>query len=164
MNEFRTHRFDCDPVDGVKYYMNDKLMHTDNHNLPKAGGSLQLKLWADGNKWWSGTPSKTDVHMRVKSIIAYYNTTSSLNNLKWDKRCEREKTQCVAVTSVKPVSPSNPVGGISLDGDNNGTSADQNPVAGGDRSSRPKVSSGSKVTAVAGVGLIVSALALVSLT
>lgn len=85
----------------MEYYLDDKRIHTDNHNVPREGGSLQLKLWADGNRWWSGIPSRTDVRMRVKSIIAYYNTTSSLTNQEWHNRCAREKKQCKAVTSTK---------------------------------------------------------------
>lgn len=155
MNEFRTHRFDCDPVEGIKYYMNDKLMHTDNHNLPKAGGSLQLKLWADGNKWWSGIPSKTDVHMRVKSIIAYYNTTSSLGNLEWDKRCKREQTQCIAVTSTKFLSPSDSADKqptVNL----NATSTRTSSTAG---TGHP-ISEGSRLTSVACPGLQIGILAM----
>ena len=75
------------------------MAHQDNHNVPREGGSLQLKLWADGNKWWSGMPSKTDVFMRVKSIVAYYNTTSSISNQEWHNRCAKEKTQCRAVNN-----------------------------------------------------------------
>lgn len=100
LDEYKTHRFDCDAVKGVRYYLDNKLMHTDTHNVPKAGGSLQLKLWADGNKWWSGLPSKTDVFLKVKSITAYYNTTGSLTNEKWTNRCAREKKQCQAVTAI----------------------------------------------------------------
>lgn len=102
ISEFRTHRFDCDSKKGVSYFLDEKLVHTDNHNLPREGGSLQLKLWADGNKWWSGMPSKTDVRMHVKSIVAYFNTTSSLNNDKWNDRCARAGSQkpCKAVTET----------------------------------------------------------------
>lgn len=116
MSEFRTHRFDCNPKNGASYFLDDKLLHTDIHNIPKDGGSLQLKLWADGNKWWSGLPSKTDVHMHVRSIIAYFNTTSSLTNEKWIKRCAREgkQTPCKAVTSTQPKDKS-PVDACKLD-------------------------------------------------
>lgn len=76
-------------------------MHTDTHNIPTAGGSLQLKLWADGNKWWSGMPSKTDTFLKVKSIIAYFNTTSSLTDKKWQETCAKEKTQCEATFEVR---------------------------------------------------------------
>lgn len=76
-------------------------MHTDDHNVPKAGGSLQLKLWADGNRWWSGMPSSTDTYLRVKNIVAYFNTTSSLTNEKWHAKCHKEKTQCKAVMKLR---------------------------------------------------------------
>lgn len=75
-------------------------MHTDDHNVPKAGGSLQLKLWADGNKWWSGIPSSTDTYLRVKNIIAYYNTSSSLTNQQWHDKCHKEHKQCKAVMKL----------------------------------------------------------------
>lgn len=103
LDTFRTHRFDCDVTKGVKYYLDDKLMHTDNHNIPKAGGSLQLKLWADGNKWWSGMPSSTDTYLRVKNIVAYYNTSASLADKEWHDKCHKEKKQCKAVMKVSLV-------------------------------------------------------------
>lgn len=102
LDTFRTHRFDCDANKGVKYYLDDKLMHTDDHNTPRAGGSLQLKLWADGNKWWSGMPSTTDTFLRVKNIIAYYNTSTSLTNKEWHDQCHKERKQCKAVKKIDP--------------------------------------------------------------
>lgn len=105
LDSFKIHRFDCGPDKGVQYYLDDKLMHTNDHNTPKSGGSLQLKLWADGNKYWSGTPSRTDVHMRLKSIIAYYNTSSSLTDDEWHKTCALEKRQCTAVTKIIATEP-----------------------------------------------------------
>jgi len=99
-SDYNIHRFDCD-VAGTKFFLNDKIMHTATHNVPRAGGSLQLKVWADGNKWWSGLPSKTDVLLNARSIIAYYITTSSSNDKQWLQRCAQGKKQCEAVTSVE---------------------------------------------------------------
>jgi hypothetical protein len=82
---FHDYRFDCDPVRGVDFYVDGKLMHTSDNNIPTAGGNLQVKLWADGNEWWSGTPSTTDVFMTIKSIVAYYNTSAP--DLEWEKTC-----------------------------------------------------------------------------
>nr|KAK5445897.1 hypothetical protein LTR18_003816 [Exophiala xenobiotica] len=82
---FHEYRFDCDPVRGVDFYVDGKLMHTSDNNIPTAGGNLQMKLWADGNEWWSGTPSTTDVFMTIKSIVAYYNTSAP--DLEWEKTC-----------------------------------------------------------------------------
>jgi hypothetical protein len=64
-------------------------MQVDAHNIPKFAGSLQLKLWADGNKWWSGLPSTTTVTMSVKSVIAYFNTsgTEDGNDKQWFNAC-----------------------------------------------------------------------------
>ena len=107
ISDFRTHRFDCDPDKGVAYYLDDKLLHTDSHNIPRNGGSLQLKLWADGNNYWSGLPSKSDVQMQVKSVIAYFNTTSSLSNEEWNNKCAREQKQCKAVWPGAPMSDDN---------------------------------------------------------
>lgn len=96
MNSYRTHRFDCNVEHGVKYYLDGTIVHTENHNVPTASGSLQLKLWADGNKYWSGEPSRTDTHLKVKTILAYYNTSTSLTDRVWMDRCGREKRQCAA--------------------------------------------------------------------
>lgn len=74
---FHEYRFDSHPKRAVQYSLDGRLVHSNAHNIPSQGGSLQLKLWADGNKWWSGTPSRTDVYMTIKSIDAYYNRSST---------------------------------------------------------------------------------------
>lgn len=88
---FHEHRFDCDRAGGAKFYLDGKLMQVDAHNIPKFGGSIQLKLWADGNKWWSGNPSSTTVTMSVKSIIAYFNTsgTEDGSDTDWFHACSQ---------------------------------------------------------------------------
>lgn len=85
---FREYRFDSHPDLGVRYYVDGNLIHTNTRNVPKegAGGSLQFKLWADGNEWWSGEPSTTDVFMTIKSIVAYYNTSTA--DPEWARRCD----------------------------------------------------------------------------
>ena len=75
MDTFQRTGFDCD-VSGSKYYLGDRIVHDDHRGVPKDGGSLQLKLWADGNKWWSGIPSTSDVYMHVRRIEAHFNITS----------------------------------------------------------------------------------------
>ena len=82
-------------------------MHTDGRLVRKLGGNLQLKLWADGNKWWSGTPSSTTVKMYVKSIIAYFNTTGVMDGTDqaWFNTCEKaggpsKDTVCEAYAKV----------------------------------------------------------------
>ncbi|OQV08052.1 hypothetical protein CLAIMM_12379 [Cladophialophora immunda] len=82
---FREYRFDSHPDLGVAYYVDGKLIHKNTDHVPKEGGNLQLKLWADGNKWWSGTPSTTDVFMTVASVVAYYNT--SIVDPRWLANC-----------------------------------------------------------------------------
>lgn len=96
--KFQEYRFDCHPALGVDYYVDGKLIHSSSHNIPTQGGTLQVKLWADGNKWWSGTPSTTDVFMTIKSIVAYFNT--SIPDPNWVKECEAaggpsSKTTCL---------------------------------------------------------------------
>lgn len=76
IDDFHEYRFDCHPQDGVDFYVDGKLVHANDKNIPNLGGSLQMKLWADGNNWWSGTPSTTEVKMTIKRIIAYYNVTT----------------------------------------------------------------------------------------
>jgi hypothetical protein len=78
-------------------------MQVDKHNIPKFGGNLQLKLWADGNKWWSGHPSSTTVTMSVKSVIAYFNTSGTEDGTdeQWFSACAKaggasDKTICEA--------------------------------------------------------------------
>lgn len=78
MNNYKTHRFDCNAGKKlVEYYLDNQMVHSDTHNFPTHGGSIQLKLWSDGNFWWSGMPSSTDVFMDVRKIVAYFNTTTS---------------------------------------------------------------------------------------
>lgn len=83
---FHEYRFDCHPDLGVDYYVDGKHVHSNDHNVPSQGGTLQVKLWADGNKWWSGRPSTSDVFMTIKSIVAYYNT--SRPDAKWLEGCD----------------------------------------------------------------------------
>jgi hypothetical protein len=77
LSTLRLHRFDCHPQYGTKYYLDDKVVHVDSHNIPSSPGNVQLLLWADGNSFWSGKPSTTDVVMSVQSIEIYYNTSDS---------------------------------------------------------------------------------------
>ena len=88
LTEFRSHRFDCD-LSGARYYLDDELVHQDNRGPPSAGGTIQLKLWADGNRWWSGKPSTSDTYLHVRRIEAYFNTTS-----KSDIRASRGSAKC----------------------------------------------------------------------
>lgn len=55
-------------------------MHSDPHNPALSPGSIQLMLWANGNNYWSGRPSITDVFMSVKQIALYYNTTGDVKH------------------------------------------------------------------------------------
>lgn len=85
MSTFREHRFDSSAY-GVNFFLDGNMIKTNNHNFPQGGGSVQLKVWADGNRWWSGVPSTTDVHLSIKSIVAYYNTSYS-QSIRWAREC-----------------------------------------------------------------------------
>jgi hypothetical protein len=95
---FHEYRFDLHPTMGASFYVDGNLTHCSNHSIPSRGGSMQMKLWADGNKWWSGTPSTTDVSLVIKSIVAYYNTSQP--DSQWAKTCRlaggpSQKTICL---------------------------------------------------------------------
>lgn len=100
---YREHRFDCAP-EGVQYYLDGQLQHSDAHSIPQAAGSLQLNLWSDGNRYWSGSASITDVYMKVKDLLVYFNTTGTDagTDKKWLEACKAaggpEKTLCVSST------------------------------------------------------------------
>lgn len=99
LEDFHEYRFDCHPQKGVDFYVDERLQHSNRHNIPKFGGNLQLKLWADGNNWWSGAPSTTEVKLTVKKIIAYFNVTTP--DPKWMETCKAaggpsDKTTCEA--------------------------------------------------------------------
>jgi hypothetical protein len=102
---YREHRFDCAP-EGVKYYLDGQLQHIDAHSIPRAAGSVQLNLWSDGNKYWSGSASTTDVFMKVKNLLVYFNTTATDagTDKKWLDACRAagggEKSICVSHTST----------------------------------------------------------------
>ena len=92
LTQFHQHRFDCYPQHGVTYYLDDQIVHVDNRNLPSSPGNVQLILWADGNRWWSGKPSTTDVVMSIKSIEIYYNTSGSgtdKDSRVWLEECQQ---------------------------------------------------------------------------
>lgn len=98
-NIFREYRFDSHPDLGVQFFVDGELVHTNTGNVPRdgMGGSLQVKLWADGNEWWSGQPSETDVFLTIKSIVAYFNITTP--DPEWIEGCEAaggpsEETVC----------------------------------------------------------------------
>ena len=104
---FHEHRFDCDKEIGAKFYLDGKLMQVDGHNVPKLGGNLQLKLWADGSEYWTGYPSSTTVTMSVKSIIAYFNISRTQDGTDkgWLNTCSNaggpsDKTICEAYAEV----------------------------------------------------------------
>ena len=68
---------------------------------------MQLHLWADGNKWWSGIPSSTNVFMTVKEILMYYNTTGTYNDsdMRWFDKCRKaggpnDRTVCLEGTRL----------------------------------------------------------------
>ena len=86
----QTHRFDCTPQTAT-YYLNNQIMHQDHHNIPHYPGSIQLNLWADGNRLWSGTPSTTNVTMAVSIIDVYYNTSETDNgdDTAWFETCAK---------------------------------------------------------------------------
>ena len=98
---YREHRFDCSP-EGVKYFLDGHLEHADAHSIPQAAGSLQLNLWSDGNRYWSGSASTTDVFMKVKDLLVYFNTTGTDagTDQKWREECLSaggpEKSLCVS--------------------------------------------------------------------
>ena len=93
LERFHEHRFDVATDTDVQYMLDGKVMHSDPHHTPThdMGGNLQMKLWSDGNRWWSGYPSSTDVTMSIKSIIAYYNTSSpeTSANKAWMDTCAK---------------------------------------------------------------------------
>ena len=85
---YREHRFDSSPQ-GVQYYLDGQFQHANSHSIPQAGGSLQLNLWSDGNRYWSGSASTTDVLMKVKKFTVYFNTTATDagTDKKWLETC-----------------------------------------------------------------------------
>ena len=122
---FHSHRFDCTP-DKATYYLDGKYMHEDKHNIPHSSGSIQLNLWADGNKLWSGAPSTADVTMSVKLIEVYYNTTETDNGTdkKWLRKCDKaggpsDKTVCREGQTSPMASQSTTSSGSASDGSNN---------------------------------------------
>ncbi|EFE44335.1 hypothetical protein TRV_00865 [Trichophyton verrucosum HKI 0517] len=86
---FQLHRFDWTKEE-LRFYQNSKVVHTNNLRIPKDEGSVYLNLWADGGMW-SGSPSTTDVYLRVKHLSIYHNTSASENgtDTAFSRRCQR---------------------------------------------------------------------------
>ncbi|EXJ89816.1 hypothetical protein A1O3_02883 [Capronia epimyces CBS 606.96] len=84
---FHEYRFDYHAQRGVQYYLDGALVHTNARDIATLSGNLQFKLWADGNKWWSGTPSTADVLMNIKSIDAYFNSSGTDTDTAWMRAC-----------------------------------------------------------------------------
>lgn len=100
LDTFRTHRFDCDHS-GSRYFLDDHMVHEDHRGGPREGGSLQLKLWADGNKWWSGIPSRTDTFLHIRKLEAYFNVTTQE-----DRSCDKPCLQKGPVSPIESTSMS----------------------------------------------------------
>jgi hypothetical protein len=130
LTTFQQHRFDCHPKYGTKYYLENEVVHVDGHNIPSSAGNVQLLLWADGNRWWSGKPSTTDVIMSVKSIEVYYNTSGSdagEDGTEWFDACQRlggpsESTICEEGVTLPEDDPGTWEGSPSMTGGGGGVS------------------------------------------
>lgn len=88
-DSFQRHRFDWTKKE-LRFYQNDKTVHKNNLRIPTDSGHVYMNLWADGGLW-SGSPSTTDVFLRVKSLAIFHNTTTSDlgKDLTFNLRCEK---------------------------------------------------------------------------
>ncbi|KAM5495283.1 hypothetical protein McanMca71_005553 [Microsporum canis] len=86
---FQLHRFDWTKEE-LRFYQNSKVVHTNNIRVPTDEGSVYMNLWADGGMW-SGSPSTTDVYLRVKYLSIYHNTSASEKgtDTAFTQRCQR---------------------------------------------------------------------------
>jgi len=85
---FDMHRFDIAPK-GIRYYRNGIMQHQNNHSIPSLSGTFQAAFWSNGDNFWSGQVSTTDVFMALRSIKAYYNSTNAQENIAFFEQCER---------------------------------------------------------------------------
>lgn len=148
--DFHTYRFDCTPQTAT-YYLDGEYMHQDHHNVPHYPGSLQLNIWADGNKLWSGTPSTTDVTMSVSLIEVYYNTSETDDGTatSWFKTCKKAggpsneticlEGQTVPIASMTKIQSSSTTATIAT-----ATEAGSSPTVTNDPGSPPKRNGASK--------------------
>ncbi|KAF3484169.1 NACHT and TPR domain protein [Arthroderma uncinatum] len=86
---FQVHRFDWTKEE-LRFYQNADVVHTNTIRVPTDEGSVYLNLWADGGMW-SGSPSTTDVYLRVKYLSIYHNTSASENGTDsvFNQRCQK---------------------------------------------------------------------------
>ncbi|KAI9842813.1 MAG: hypothetical protein M1837_006916 [Sclerophora amabilis] len=73
--EYQEQRFDWSESKATFYQDHREVWQTDKE-VPEVSGTMRLNIWANNNSF-SGMPSSTNVTTYVKSLLLYYNTTSS---------------------------------------------------------------------------------------
>ncbi|KAG6033604.1 hypothetical protein E4U41_006866 [Claviceps citrina] len=96
---FHEYRFDYLPG-RVSFYADGRfLADMRGEQVPSSGGHVILQHWSNGNALWSGGPPSSDAVLLVRSVEAYFNSSSAQKGKEWDDRCSgdiggkgREKT------------------------------------------------------------------------
>ena len=84
---FHEYRFDWSP-DAVKFYADGVLLQTMNKSIPTSPGHITISHWSNGDPRWSGGPPEEDAITTISYFKAYFNTSSSLRQQDWEKRCK----------------------------------------------------------------------------
>ncbi|KXL48288.1 MAG: glycoside hydrolase family 16 protein [Acidomyces sp. 'richmondensis'] len=77
---FHEYRFDWLP-DRIDLYADEAWLTSFYQSVPSNAGALHLINWSNGDPTWSGGPPKKDAVLTVAYVNAYFNTTTSQQQL-----------------------------------------------------------------------------------
>ncbi|KAG6009562.1 hypothetical protein E4U43_008701 [Claviceps pusilla] len=102
---FHEYRFDYLPGRVIFYADGHVLAEMGGEWVPSSAGHLILQHWSNGNTLWSGGPPSSDAVVLVKSVRAYFNSSTAQEDATWNDACssgeKRGKTCQVANTTVE---------------------------------------------------------------
>ncbi|KAG6005494.1 hypothetical protein E4U21_007888 [Claviceps maximensis] len=88
---FHEYRFDYLPGRVIFYADGRVLAEMGGERIPSSGGHLILQHWSNGNKLWSGGPPSSDAVVLVRSVQAYFNSSTPQKDAAWNDICSREE-------------------------------------------------------------------------
>ncbi|KAG5983083.1 hypothetical protein E4U55_000839 [Claviceps digitariae] len=94
---FHEYRFDYLPGRVLFYADGHSLAEMGGEWVPSSGGHLILQHWSNGNTLWSGGPPSSDAVVLVRSVMAYFNSSTAQKDATWNDICssgEKREQMC----------------------------------------------------------------------
>lgn len=108
-NAFHEYRFDWTP-DRVTFFVDGSPVQTFTENVPTSGGTFFMNHWSNGDKGWSAGPPGNDTAMTVSYVKAYFNSTDTERQGKFEKRCKEWDPEKVCAIPEQKGMPDGEVG------------------------------------------------------